>query len=190
MKLTREQRITVIVLVAGILFLFISFPLDNLILEFVDKTANPLLDYFFNWVSYALSLVFVLLIMTTLFLWEDNRKDWIIPLWFSFGLTLVLSYVIKFIVARERPEGAMQIFGLPDFSFPSSHAAISFSVVPILDLEYPMFKWFWILFAAFVAISRLYLKVHFLSDIIAGALIGYFVGKTIIYIKKKYSIFH
>jgi len=189
MKLNKNQKFTLTVLVFGLLFLFVSFLLDSLVQETARIFQSNILDYLFNWVSYIISLIFVLLVMTSLFMWEEHKKDWIIPLWFSTFFALAVSYAIKFIVARERPEQAMYIFGIQDFSFPSAHAAMSFAAVPILDREYPQMKWFWILFAVIVAVSRLYLDVHFLSDVIAGALIGYSVGKTVIYIKKKYSVF-
>jgi len=189
MKISTEQKKTIVIIVFGFLFLLISFPLDELVLNFFDNSTNSVLSYIFNWVSYVLSLVIVLLIMTSLFMWEENKKDWIIPLWFSCFFTLIVIYIIKFIVARERPEEIIQIFGFNDYSFPSAHAGFSFAAVPILDKEYPMLKWFWIIFAVFVVFSRLYLQVHYLSDVIAGALIGYCIGKTVIYLKTKYSIF-
>ena len=46
--------------------------------------------------------------------------------------------------------------------------------------------WFWIILAIVIAISRLYLGVHYMSDVIAGAVIGYAIGASIIYIKEKY----
>ncbi len=187
--LTKEQKITLLILAFGVLFLFASFPLDNIVLSYSAHIQNPALSYLFDWVSYALSLVFVLLIMTSLFMWEENKRDWIIPMWCSFVLAVIFSYILKFIVLRERPGEAMSILGFRDYSFPSTHAAVSFSVVPILDAEYPALKWFWILFAVFVALSRLYLRVHFLSDVVAGALLGYCIGKAMVYLKKRHSIF-
>jgi undecaprenyl-diphosphatase len=168
-------------------FVIISFFLDSLVLEAMDNFQSPLFDYVFSWISYTLSLVVVLLFMTSLFMWEENKKDWIIPLWFSFVFTLALTIALKFIVARDRPYELLYLFGFADYSFPSAHAAVSFSVVPILDEEYPKIKWFWIAFAVLVALSRLYLGVHYLSDVMAGGLIGFAMGLSVVYLKKKYS---
>jgi undecaprenyl-diphosphatase len=49
-------------------------------------------------------------------------------------------------------------------------------MLPILDREYPHFRVFWIAFASLVAFSRLYLGVHYLSDVVTGAAIGYLIG--------------
>jgi undecaprenyl-diphosphatase len=189
MRLTIEQKKTAAIIIIGFLLLLVSFPLDSMALSFFQGMTNPVLDYIFGWVSYVLSLVIILLVMTSLFMWEENKKDWILPLWFSCLFTLVVVYVIKFIVARERPHEVIYLFGWKDYSFPSAHAGFSFAAVPILDREYPMLKWFWIIFAVFVVLSRLYLQVHYLSDVIAGVLIGYCIGKGVIYLKTKYSIF-
>ncbi|MBN2458438.1 phosphatase PAP2 family protein [Candidatus Woesearchaeota archaeon] len=175
------------IIVLGIVLLFIGFLVDNILIEKVSVLRNPLLDYFLGWATYAVSVVFVLLVMTSLFMWEEHKRDWIMPIWLSFIAAGIVSVVLKFIVSRERPLGLeMGLFIFKNFSFPSTHAAACFSVVPILDQEYPMFKWFWIGFAALVAFSRLYLQVHYMTDIIAGALIGYVIGITLIYFKKRY----
>lgn len=170
----------------GVIVTIASFPVDHSILEFMDWLNNPVLSYFFSRISFSLSLIFVLLIMTSLFMWEEHKKEWILPTWFSFAAALVITYVIKFIVARERPLDAIYFFGLPDYSFPSAHAAATFAVVPILDEEYPALKWFWILFAVLVAVSRIYLKVHFLTDVLAGILIGYAIGLGMLYLKDRH----
>ena len=63
-----------------------------------------------------------------------------------------------------------------DFSFPSGHTMVSFAAATVL--------WHWnrkvgiaaYLFAAIIAFSRLYLFVHFPSDVFAGAVIGILIG--------------
>lgn len=183
----KNHRKNIIIFTIGTALLLVAFPLDNAMHQFMDSLQNPTFNYLFGWISYIISLIFVLLIITSLFMWEEKKKDWIIPLWFSAAAAIVITYVLKFIVARERPDEIVLWF--KDYSFPSAHAAMSFATLPILDEEFPVIKWFWISFAALVALSRVYLGVHFLSDIIAGSLIGYGIGLFTVYLKKKHSIF-
>jgi len=184
--LTAKQKKTLAYITAGFAFLILSFYLDGAVLEFANHIQMPFLEYIFSWMSSLLSLFIVLLAMASLFMWEENKKDWILPLWFSCLAATLLSIALKAIVARERPD---EIYTwVLSYSFPSSHAAFAFAAVPILDEEFRRLKWFWILFAVLVAVSRLYLGYHYLSDVIAGALLGALIGIAMVYIKRKYSI--
>jgi undecaprenyl-diphosphatase len=73
----------------------------------------------------------------------------------------------------------MTFLWMKDFSFPSAHAAICFTLLPILDRIYSRFRLFWVFFAVMVALSRLYFQVHYFSDVVAGTLIGYMIGYLI-----------
>ena len=70
---------------------------------------------------------------------------------------------------RARPDGEHK---RSNASFPSSHAANAFAIAWVLAHRYR--KWGWALwaFAALVAISRVYLNRHYVSDIVVGSIIG------------------
>lgn len=95
------------------------------------------------------------------------------------GGALVLSAVfcnllLKNLVERPRP---FEVFQLELFiraphghSFPSGHTASSFAAaIALLRMKR---GWIFLIPAAIIGFSRVYLCVHFLSDIIAGALLG------------------
>ena len=121
-----------------------------------------------------------------MFLLNKKKREWALPLGLSLIFSYVITYVSKFIIARPRPLGIIKILpliNLIDYSFPSAHAAVAFAALPLLNKTYPKLKWLWILSASFVAFSRIYIRVHYLSDVVAGAFIGYFVSVFVIKLK-------
>ena len=93
----------------------------------------------------------------------------------SFGLVMGTKYIVR----RPRPyikyEGDLvSVSTEPDPSFPSGHSVLAFSTATSLSLLYP--RWYVIapsfLWAAAVGYSRLYLGVHYPSDVLVSALVG------------------
>ncbi len=91
---------------------------------------------------------------------------------------VIISLVLKPIFHRVRPYDSHEVLVplIPhpkDLSFPSGHTGASFScaVVFLLRLPAPVGLLFVIL-AALIAFSRMYLGVHYLTDIAAGAGVG------------------
>lgn len=157
----------------------IAFLLDNFFMRLDIRTE--ILDIMFNWITHFGSLFAILVFMTSLFLWEEKKQSYIPILWLSFVITIVVCFFLKFLIARPRPILVYYpLINLINYSFPSMHAAGAFSVVALLDKEFPTFKWFWCSFAVLVAFSRVYFKLHYFSDIYAGALLGYTIGYLIL----------
>ncbi len=177
------------------LILALSIYFDNEIIKNVAKIKNVFLDEIFLGLTFISSSIIIFFFLTSLFLWQEHKRKWIFPLWLTLGITTLISFVLKIIVKRLRPFQLEIVNIIPileknshliwNFSFPSFHTALAFCAIPILSKEFPKIKWFWIIFAVLVGISRLYFGMHFLSDIILGGLIGYFVGMSIIKITSK-----
>lgn len=91
---------------------------------------------------------------------------------------LINNIILKNIVARTRPyevvEGLNRIIGAQsDYSFPSGHSGASFAVAVVMFMEMP--KKYGVpalIVAMLIALSRLYVGVHYPSDVIAGILTG------------------
>lgn len=76
---------------------------------------------------------------------------------------------VKRLVNRTRPDGEHKP---SNASFPSSHAAAAFALAVVFTRRWKRLWPAWFFAAALVALSRIYLNRHFLSDVVVGAAIG------------------
>lgn len=95
----------------------------------------------------------------------------------SIGLTFLVSHVIKLLVFRLRPHDdlpdVMPLIKAPDkYSFPSSHAAGTFCTATSIGFFYREVIPLVFLIAFTISISRFIARLHYPSDILAGAMIG------------------
>lgn len=114
--------------------------------------------------------------------WLLGNEDWknrAIILAAGILATAILVLAIKFTVRRRRPEGEWgSIYRNTDpHSFPSGHAARAFLLAVLTVSLGPAWLglalWLW---APLVTLARVAMGVHYLSDVLAGALLGIFMG--------------
>ncbi len=183
MKIKKKFILWVIVLTLSIIA---GFYFDNTIIRYISLLRNSSLDSFFLAITFLSSEILIFFILTSLFLWRENKRRWILPLWSCLGLSALISFALKIMIQRQRPFQMGLVSLLPslqeasysiwNFSFPSFQSMLVFCAIPILSEQFPRLKKFWIAFAVLVAFSRLYFGVHFISDVIAGGLIGCLIG--------------
>jgi undecaprenyl-diphosphatase len=94
----------------------------------------------------------------------------------SFLLSTAVVHLIKRRVKRLRPVAHTEVrFLVPETrhgSFPSGHTATTFALALVVAWHFPVWSVPLFLLAAVIGYSRIYVGVHFLSDVIAAAVIG------------------
>jgi undecaprenyl-diphosphatase len=106
---------------------------------------------------------------------NSSWKEWAFVQLGSISLLAVFVLLIKFRIRRQRPVGEWgKIYRNTDpHSFPSGHAARAFLIATIAAGLGPAWLavvlWIW---APLVALARVAMGVHYLSDIVAGAVFG------------------
>lgn len=108
---------------------------------------------------------------------------------------LVGNVCLKNLIARPRPcwldDSVKLLVSSPaDYSFPSGHTLASAIGATVLTKTNRRFGWAAIPIAAIIAFSRLYLFIHFPSDILAGAVLGVAIGEAVYYLGMRRSKCH
>ncbi len=175
--------------IIGLIAIIVSFIFDRQISIFFTSNRISFLDaiaIFINGINgYILfGIVFLIFLIT-------KQKKKFIPLVITFILYLGITGLLKIVVARPRPFVEFNndiVENLnPNRSFPSGHAVSVFSLVNLMNFN-KIIYFSWISLAVIVSLSRVYLGVHYLSDVIAGAIIGLLIGELVNYITKKKKI--
>ncbi|MBO4320069.1 MAG: phosphatase PAP2 family protein [Treponema sp.] len=152
----------------GDILLFIQNNIRTPVLDTVMKGITMLADHGWFWITLSLVLL----------IFKKTRKVGFMCCFAIGCMYLINNVCIKNIVDRARPydviEGLIPLGNLPDdSSFPSGHTAISFAVsVVLLFSTKKRFGIPAVILAFLIAISRMYVGVHYPTDVLGGFVIG------------------
>ncbi len=153
--------------------------IDDRLLDFLRLSMhNPVLDRLMPPLSFLGNWGLIWLAAAAVFLLTKGRRKAGATLLLALLLcTLAGNSLLKPLAARPRPcivhpEYALLIARPEDFSFPSGHAAASFGAAAVILYSDGKLGVAALVLAALIAFSRLYLYVHYPSDVLAGAALG------------------
>lgn len=201
LSLCRKYWKRVIFTISILLFLFMMCLLltnnvsnfDNYIYNLIIKIKCEPVTIFFKFITFLCSTWFILILTIIIMIFSKNKKNA-----FLIALNVLLCYILnqtlKLIFVRDRPIDINLIIE-NGYSFPSGHSMISLAYYgfflyiinhkKIKNKYKLLYSSLITLLVLLIGISRIYLGVHFASDVIAGYAIS--MAYLIVYIKLFYQ---
>jgi undecaprenyl-diphosphatase len=184
---------------AWFVFIGMTESADKAILFFLEGARFPFLNELFLILTYLGSVTFVSIAtvcFTSILFIKKKFDDVSLLLGTALGSSAFV-FLLKNLIGRIRPADVLAVYSETSFSFPSGHTAIAVvfygSVAYILAQKFTNTKiranvlFGWIFFMAMIGFSRMYLGVHYASDVLGGYLIGFLCLSIGIILFEKYS---
>jgi undecaprenyl-diphosphatase len=137
---------------------------------------NPAFDGIMPVITYAGTQIFWVLICIGLFVWGGEKgKNTAILCLLALFIGFFASELLKYLFARPRPyevlHGIHYFMDAQNYAFPSGHSTAAFTGSTIIGIKYG-YLYLLLGLAGLVAFSRVYIGVHYPSDVIIGAILG------------------
>lgn len=183
-----KNKKNIIIMVLTMLFFLLLFLVFKKNILYIDKLFYDLCMKFysnnmtviFKFITNFGGILYIFVILIILLLVIRNKKI-NIALISNLGLVILLNQVIKFIVKRPRPQ-VLPLVEERGYSFPSGHSMISLAFYGFLiyliynNIKNKKYKYALMIslsiLIVLIGISRVYLGVHYLSDVLAGFIVS------------------
>ena len=202
-KFIKENYKAIICIVCLIGFLILAENIFEKEMELLDNSGYHLVSHYLILESFTPIAIFItnlggtffsIALTVILFIVIKNKK---VPLTIFINLccAIILNILLKNIVQRPRPIG-FRLIEETGYSFPSGHSMVSMAFYGYLiyliykNVKNKYWKWLGIIGLSIliiaIGVSRIYLGVHYTSDVIAGFLVS--IAYLIVFIKATYNM--
>lgn len=190
--------IPIIIVIFVLLFFLINgiYRTDTHILNYIRNFVNDDLTTFMKFITSFCSPVVMITIAIILVI-ILKRKNITVLIFGNMIFVIILNFILKLIFSRQRPLSYMLI-DESGYSFPSGHSMVGIAFYGmIIYITYKLIKKVWLrriftislaVLIALIGFSRIYLGVHYPSDVIAGFAFGYMFLILFLLIARKHHI--
>jgi membrane-associated phospholipid phosphatase len=163
---------------AGDVWLREGFSWDRPILLAIHQAGTPLFDFLFRMISVMVGILIPLpLGLICYWFWYHQMRHNALTIVFSVIGMSIMTTLLKLIFQRPRPEVFPPLVTETSYSFPSGHTGSAVALFGLAGIYfwranrrlYAVFCWIWV---PLVMLSRVYLGVHYPSDVLASLALG------------------
>lgn len=156
---------------------------ELIILDFIrEHLACPFLDAVMPVITSLANggIIWIIAAILLLFFKKTRKTGFSVALALIIGL-IIGNLILKNLVGRIRPydlnaDVELLVSRLSDYSFPSGHTLASFETASVLMIRDKKLGIPSLILATLIAFSRLYLYVHYPTDVLAGIILGVLIG--------------
>ncbi len=166
--------------------------LDNMVYSFISKFINNNLTHIIKFITFLGGATFVIALTLLALLFLKNKR---IGILMSIDLIVItiFQYILKFIFARPRPIG-INLIEETNYSFPSGHSLTAMAfygfIIYLIYKSNLKYKKVYIILLSIlillIGLSRVYLGVHFITDVLGGFTFSLFYLIIFVELTKKY----
>ncbi len=153
--------------------------IDDAVAYWIAGIRNPVLDSVMFGITYAVDyLVIALVIFLLLFM---RHKRLALGLILALAIELCVTLGMKELIHRPRPTVLpLDVSDFSFYSFPSGHTSRAFVIAGLFSNVWRHQRLLFYSFAVLVGFSRIYLGVHYFTDVVAGAGVGILVSWAVV----------